>query len=208
MLSKDKGSKANKSKALSSSSIFTSRESNSIVILLNSPRCLLKSASYVIWRPNNYFFMYNLLVNDFDLYWLFNLSQISIGSVKPRTSRRVLFAKHNNIVLVAMSFKSSHSSVDIFSGLSFSLSATQSLSVIFSILGVFTFKVLIVPSRVSKLFNRYCHKAKSSRPSKGSIEMLEPFTDVIPCSFTPIFFLATYKSSFPPQLHSDTIIGF
>jgi len=30
---------------------------------------------------------------------------------------------------------------------------------------------------------------KSPQPSKGSIEMVESFIDVILCSFTPIFFL-------------------
>jgi len=158
ILSKEESSKDNKSKALSSFSTFTSKESNSIVILLKLSSCWLKSASSVIWRPNNHFFEYNPLTNNFDLYELSNLSQISTVSVKARTYRRVLFAGHNKVVLIVMLFKSSPSSVLIFSGLSFSLSVTHSSSIIFSVLEVFTFKALVVPSCVCKLFTRCCHK--------------------------------------------------
>jgi len=116
--------------------------------------------------------------------------QESFGLVKPRTSQRVLFAIHNKIVLVSMSFKSSYSSVDIFFGLSFSLDVSHWSSVIFLVLQVFTFKALIVHSRVSKLFICCYHKMKSPRPSKSSIEMLEPFTDSL------IPFLTFFYSNF------------
>jgi len=95
ILWKDEGNEANKSNALSSFSMFTTREANSIIVLLNWSRCWLKFASSIILRLNSRFFKYNLLVNDLDLYRLSNLSQLSTGSVKPRTSQRVLFVRHN-----------------------------------------------------------------------------------------------------------------
>ena len=118
----------------------------------------------------------------------------------------VLFARQYDIVLVAMSFNSSPSSITIFSGLSFSLSASHSSFVIFSVLQVFTFNALIAPSHVSKVFTRCRRNMKSPHASKGSIEMLEPFADVIPCSFTLNFFFPLPLSQCNPTLVQ--LLGF
>ena len=85
--------------ALSLSSNFTSIHFKSLMILLNTLICWLRSELSAILRPYSFCLRYNLFVNDLDIYRLSNFNQIVIGDSSSMTWYITSLAKQSLIVV-------------------------------------------------------------------------------------------------------------
>jgi hypothetical protein len=103
-LSKKFGSDHNTTKTWSLSSILMSIFFWSIIILLNSSKCLKRNVYSYILRVYNIYFKYNWLVRDFLMYKFFNFVQRLVIDSSSKTSFKISFEREKALWALSSSY--------------------------------------------------------------------------------------------------------
>ena len=155
--------------ALSSSSNFTSIHFKSLMILLNTLICWLKSEPYTILRPYNFCLRYNLFVNNLDIYRLSNFNQIVVRDSSSMTW------------YITSSTKQSLIMAAVFASRSFQ-------SILFIPSSCFPYNTFTIPCCTNRSLILLCHRPKFPDPSNLTMSnFVEEIPNIEPGALIPIF---------------------